>query len=95
MFWDLHVAIQSAMGWEDDHFHMFRIGRRSEIIIYGNPSGYDFGFDGDENTFNGWETEVSSCPYQSALIHIKRSMTENRQTAKGRLMYERHPAVRR
>jgi len=59
LFWDLHVSIQCAMGWEDDHLHMFRIGRRSEIIIYGNPTGYDFGFDGDENTFSGWETEVS------------------------------------
>ena len=24
-FWDLHVAIQDAMGWLDRHFHMFRI----------------------------------------------------------------------
>lgn len=22
-FWDLHVAIQDAMGWEDDHLHQF------------------------------------------------------------------------
>jgi hypothetical protein len=56
-FWDLHVAIQSAMGWEDYHLHMFRIGKRSEIIIIGNPIDNDF--DDDENTFNGWETEVS------------------------------------
>ena len=24
-FWDLHVAIQDAMGWEDDHLHTFFI----------------------------------------------------------------------
>ncbi len=24
-FWDLHVAIQDAMGWEDDHLHEFRV----------------------------------------------------------------------
>ena len=24
-FWDLHVAIQDAMGWTDSHLHMFRI----------------------------------------------------------------------
>ncbi len=24
-FWDLHVAIQDAMGWSDSHLHMFRI----------------------------------------------------------------------
>jgi Plasmid pRiA4b ORF-3-like protein len=22
-FWDLHVAIQDAMGWHDNHFHVF------------------------------------------------------------------------
>ncbi|MCL2020984.1 MAG: plasmid pRiA4b ORF-3 family protein [Betaproteobacteria bacterium] len=57
-FWDLHVAIQSAMGWEDYHLHMFRIGKRSEIIINGNPTDDDL--DDDENTFNGWEIEASS-----------------------------------
>ena len=24
-FWDLHVAIQDAMGWGDDHLHEFEI----------------------------------------------------------------------
>ena len=24
-FWDLHVAIQDAMGWEDRHLHEFRL----------------------------------------------------------------------
>ena len=24
-FWDLHVAIQDAMGWQDYHLHLFRI----------------------------------------------------------------------
>lgn len=23
-FWDLHVALQNAMGWEDEHLHVFR-----------------------------------------------------------------------
>jgi hypothetical protein len=23
-FWDLHVAIQDAMGWQDCHLHAFR-----------------------------------------------------------------------
>ena len=31
-FWDLHVAIQDAMGWADYHLHEFRINR-SEIGI--------------------------------------------------------------
>jgi hypothetical protein len=25
-FWDLHVAIQDAMGWDDMHLHVFKIG---------------------------------------------------------------------
>jgi hypothetical protein len=24
-FWDLHVAIQDAMGWHDVHLHEFRV----------------------------------------------------------------------
>jgi len=58
-FWDLHVAIQSAMGWEDYHLHMFRIGTRSEIIINGNPTDDDFDFCNDKNAFNSWEVETS------------------------------------
>ena len=26
-FWDLHVAIQDAMGWSDYHLHEFEISR--------------------------------------------------------------------
>ena len=29
-FWDLHVAIQDAMGWTDSHLHVFRV-RHPEI----------------------------------------------------------------
>jgi len=37
-FWDLHVAIQDAMGWEDDHLHQFELvnpttGIKTEIGI--------------------------------------------------------------
>lgn len=28
-FWDLHVAIQDVMGWDDSHLHVFRV-RKSE-----------------------------------------------------------------
>lgn len=33
-FWDLHVAIQDAMGWLDYHLHEFRINNRGP----GNPT---------------------------------------------------------
>ena len=29
-FWELHVAIQDAMGWTDSHLHMFYIGQHWE-----------------------------------------------------------------
>ncbi|HAM51469.1 MAG TPA: hypothetical protein DCP92_12555 [Nitrospiraceae bacterium] len=40
-FWDLHVAIQDAMGWTDSHLHHFEIknpltGAREEIGIPGD-----------------------------------------------------------
>ena len=48
-FWDLHVAIQDAMGWEDYHLHEFTLlspktGRKVKIGI---PS--------DEDADFGWE----------------------------------------
>lgn len=53
-FWDLHVAIQNAMGWTDSHLHHFRVinpGNNEEQFI-GIPD--DNGFD-DDNTLPGWE----------------------------------------
>lgn len=32
-FWDLHCAIQDAMGWFDTHLHDFRIGPRRDVLI--------------------------------------------------------------
>ena len=29
-FWDLHVAIQDSMGWEDRHLHYFEIKARGK-----------------------------------------------------------------
>jgi hypothetical protein len=38
-FWDLHVAIQDAMGWNDSHLHQFKIPRsRGEApLLIGLP----------------------------------------------------------
>lgn len=57
-FWDLHVAIQDSMGWEDYHLHEFKIlnpktGIKDNI---GLPSD-----EGDEETIlPGWKTPISS-----------------------------------
>lgn len=62
-FWDLHVAIQDAMGWEDRHLHMFTLDdpdRNSHLRI-GIPD--DEGFYGLDEMLAGWEHPVRRfCP---------------------------------
>ncbi|MGH8214950.1 MAG: DUF6429 family protein [Rhodanobacteraceae bacterium] len=36
-FWDLHCAINDAMGWEDMHLHSFHIGNRRSGVEIGIP----------------------------------------------------------
>jgi hypothetical protein len=59
-FWDLHVAIQDAMGWLDYHLHAFRVkdpagGEPAEIGI---PDD-DGGFRADQKIKVGWEIKIS------------------------------------
>ncbi len=56
-FWDLHVAIQDAMGWLDYHLHAFRFHKKhkhkvTEIGIPGDE------FD-DQVVLPGWEIPIS------------------------------------
>jgi hypothetical protein len=56
-FWDLHVAIQSAMGWSDSHLH--------EFIIFDKPSQELFRIgipcdDCGEDFIAGWKKKLSS-----------------------------------
>ena len=43
-FWDLHVAIQDAMGWQDYHLHEFRLidPKSNEQIVISIPNGEPF-----------------------------------------------------
>ncbi|MBC8458438.1 MAG: DUF1841 family protein [Deltaproteobacteria bacterium] len=57
-FWDLHVAIQDAMGWLDYHLHAFHIlnpetGFKEEI------SGLDDSSWDDHQVTLGWERKIS------------------------------------
>jgi Plasmid pRiA4b ORF-3-like protein len=57
-FWDLHVAIQDAMGWSDSHLHAFRVrtpetGAEGAIGI---PD--DDGFEDEEVFLPGWEVPI-------------------------------------
>ena len=58
-FWDLHVALQDAMGWLDYHLHVFRVATRGagEVEQIGIPD--DDPFEGDKPTLPGWEIPIT------------------------------------
>jgi hypothetical protein len=55
-FWDLHVAVQDAMGWLDCHLHAFRIHKKptDEMIEIGIP-GDEMD---DDKILPGWEIPI-------------------------------------
>jgi hypothetical protein len=59
-FWDLHVAIQDAMGWQDYHLHEFRVLdlKTGRMVRIGIP---DDEFPDERPTMPGWEVRVT--PY--------------------------------
>lgn len=54
-FWDLHVALQDAFGWQDRHLHQFSLDHLSsgEGLRMGIPD--DSGFHGSREILPGWE----------------------------------------
>ena len=66
-FWDLHVAIQDAMGWEDKHLHQFTLddpvsGQRIRLGIPDDSGFYDV-----NEVLPGWEHRVSRFLKMDAL----------------------------
>ena len=57
-FWDLHVAIQDAMGWQDYHLHEFKINKPNsgENFPIGIP---DDETDWSRATLPGWEIAIA------------------------------------
>ena len=57
-FWDLHVAIQSVMGWHDRHLHLFTVDdpRSGDHLLFGIPD--DSGFHGSDLVLPGWAHAV-------------------------------------
>jgi hypothetical protein len=57
-FWDLHVAIQDAMGWLDYHLHEFRLLDAAEqaVVSVGIPTDDD---PIDRPVMPGWEVPLS------------------------------------
>lgn len=60
-FWDLHVAIQDALGWLDYHLHEFRIPepKGSRLARIGIPD--DDRFEEEDPILPGWEVPISAC----------------------------------
>ena len=55
-FWDLHVALQDAMGWLDYHLHAFRVRRphQRKMIEIGIPDDGE----GDIDVLPGWTIPI-------------------------------------
>jgi hypothetical protein len=58
-FWDLHIAIQDAMGWEDCHLHQFELlnPKTGQVNLIGSPVAGGFL---DTKVYPGWEKRISS-----------------------------------
>ncbi|MFN2427913.1 MAG: plasmid pRiA4b ORF-3 family protein [Candidatus Binatia bacterium] len=63
-FWDLHVAIQDAMGWQDYHLHEFAVvhPKRKRLERIGIP---DDEFMDEKPSLAGWKVRVSDYVHRS------------------------------
>ena len=69
-FWDLHVAIQDVMGWQDYHLHAFRVRNRAtgQLDQIGIPN--EDRFEDEPEFLAGWVVPVAdylSQPGDSAV----------------------------
>ncbi len=59
-FWDLHVAVQDAMGWLDSHLHVFRvINPETDVVDEIGIPNID-PFHDDQPCLAGWEIPLSA-----------------------------------
>jgi hypothetical protein len=68
-FWDLHVAIQDAMGWHDSHLHEFVLHRsrtgREELIGLPDPD-----FPNQRPVRAGWKVRVAEYMSEEAPVAL-------------------------
>ncbi len=66
-FWELHVALQDVMGWDDCHLHQFSVDdpRSGQRLRFGIPD--ESGFHGVHDILAGWEYPIA--PYLSLGGH--------------------------
>jgi hypothetical protein len=71
-FWDLHVAIQDAMGWLDYHLHEFRLLDAAEqnVVSIGIPTEDD---PDDRPVVPGWKVPLSKPP--SPIFPLSQQVT--------------------
>jgi hypothetical protein len=68
-FWDLHVAIQDAMGWQDYHLHSFFVQNPDS----GNPVTLGIPTEDDEfNTLPDWEHGIADffCKPKDRALYV-------------------------
>jgi hypothetical protein len=58
-FWDLHVALQDAMGWLDYHLHVFRVAGSAAGAVEQIGIPNDDPFKGEPPTLPGWEIPIT------------------------------------
>lgn len=59
-FWDLHVAIQDAMGWEDYHLHQFAlIDPSTDMKVEIGIPHEEFDFVFDTKILPGWKQKIA------------------------------------
>jgi len=71
-FWDLHVAVQDAMGWFDSHLHAFHIknpstGKQEEMGCYIDPL-----MENDFGKISCWDRKISEyfSPENSSALYL-------------------------
>ena len=69
-FWDLHVAIQDAFGWEDRHLHQFTVDAPDggPPLHLGIPD--DSGLPGACAVLAGWEHRLVACLRRDAAAAL-------------------------
>jgi len=63
-FWDLHVAIQDAMGWLDYHLHLFQVHRKHVPVPIQIGIPDDYAVEVDPEIHAGWEAPIADLFYQ-------------------------------
>ena len=96
-FWDLHSAIQDAMGWMDSHLHEFRIGRRGREITIGTEAEEEaagseptesFSFDSGPSRLPKLESVADFRKFEAALARQLMSRVKEEMEASDRRLLE-------